>query len=67
MTSPNSYIHPHVERVNDIYGNLPSQFGGFRTIRDHLLALAAKMQHRISTREIVVFYEVSNYHPEYLG
>ena len=61
------YIPPEVSGLRAHYGSLLSDFHQFPTVADHLEALAQRLHEGLQAGVPVLWQEVNNYHPEFLG
>lgn len=61
------YKHPHVQQVQEFYGELLKDFCLHYSVQEHLRLLAEKLWSGIKSEHEVVAIELSNYHPNYLG
>ena len=62
-----SYIAPVVQEIIQFYGPLLYEIQKFPNIPAHLAALADKMWTGVQSNQTVVYAEINNYHPDYLG
>ncbi|WP_405205699.1 hypothetical protein [Aquimarina sp. LLG6339-5] len=53
--------------ITNFYGNLLYQTDSYPLIRDHLDKIANRMLEGMLENQDVVFLEINNYHPDYLG
>ncbi len=61
------YKNKIVEGISDFYGALLFETDRYSTIKDHLAAIADRMWEGIQEKNNVLYHEISNYHPGFLG
>lgn len=61
------YRHPHLIELIRFYGDLLRHPESYTSIKDHLTALADRLFIGVQQNERIVFTEINNYNPDYLG
>ncbi|MBQ4803817.1 hypothetical protein J8L88_13220 [Aquimarina sp. MMG015] len=54
-------------KITNFYGNLLYQTDSYPLIRDHLDKIVNRMLEGMLENQDVIFHEINNYHPDYLG
>lgn len=61
------YQHPDVTQLRQFYGDLLYETGKYPKVAGHLSAIADRMWQGLQSGNGVLFKEISNNHPQYLG
>ncbi|MEX0289173.1 MAG: hypothetical protein AB3N14_08665 [Flavobacteriaceae bacterium] len=61
------YKHKTVAELEKFYGDLLTNVGHYKSVRDHLRVLASRMWEGVRDQKDAVLNEISNYHWQHLG